>query len=29
MPPYLEGMDNSSQLKIMGRIVELMGSKCP
>jgi hypothetical protein len=29
MPPYLESVDNNSQLKIMGRIIKLMRSKCP
>jgi hypothetical protein len=29
MSPYLEGMNDNGQLKIMGRIIELMGSKCP
>jgi hypothetical protein len=28
MPPYLESVDNSSQLKIVGRIIDLMRSKC-
>jgi hypothetical protein len=29
MCPYLESVDNSSQLKIVGRIIDLMRSKCP